>query len=98
MAAWPALLAPASASQTVFGPVVTDRRLVAAVSEIGADLDGKLAAARQDLFLVAETFDLVPDITFELVSRGRTRHRARVVHRDRAIPLVEGATDFDYLS
>jgi hypothetical protein len=67
-----------------------------AVSSVGATLDEWLSRTRSELgSSVDDSFVVFEDTTFELRPHKRTRHRARLIRRNRTLRFADSGAEFE---
>lgn len=93
-------LSPGSASASPADLTYSHRVDSAAVSQIGSTLDEMLAGQVRDLQEIlahAAPTSFHQDVVFSLGPSQRSRHRGRVLQRDRPLALAEAPGEFDHL-
>jgi len=96
MVVWPTILGISPTVNTHLGTEFPPPAV--AVSEIGARLDEMLSVRHGELNRIQQE----PDGTFEEVTFGlrplaRTRHRGRLIQRDRPLRFAENPADYEHL-
>lgn len=97
MVVWPAVLG--------IGPVLDaaptpDLRqvLFVAVSQIGAELDKRVSATRRQLgHTLEDEMGRFEDVTFRLHPLVRTKHRGRIIRRNRGLRFAEEPANYEHL-